>query len=209
MSHNRGARLNARHSGLLAAWKQVFVEAGGAVPDDNEERMLRDTHVPVPPDDLRRLDLVVPGLNVHRGLPLFCDITVLSPLSGLGEPRSGTSNRGGSLLEQAERDNNETYNEVISSGLGGLLCLGCEVFGRWGSQCVQLVPVLAREKSRGLHPRIRRGVALSLQQRWWGILGIASQRAAANIVLNSNAGVDLYTSLLEPSVMVADLVAVR
>ena len=112
-------------------------------------------------------------------------------------------------MEQAELDNNATYNEVITSGLGGLLCLGCEVFVRWGPQCVQLVPVLALEKSRGLHPRIRRGVALSLQHRWWGILGIASQRAAANIVLNSNAGVDLFTSLLEPSVMVADLVAVR
>ena len=68
---NMGGRLNARHSYLLAAWRQVFYEAGGAVPDNNVERMLVDTNVPVPPDDQRRLDLVVPGLNVHRGLPLF------------------------------------------------------------------------------------------------------------------------------------------
>ena len=208
MSGNRGGRLNARHSGLLAAWRQVFAESGGAVPDRNVERMLTDTHVPVPLEDQRRLDIVVPGLNVHRGLPLFCDITVISPLSGSGAARSGTSNRGGCLLEQAQRDNDSTYRDVITSGLGGLLCLGCEVFRHWGPQCVKLVPALARERSRGLHPRIRRGVALSLQHRWWGILGVALQRSAANAVLNSSAGSDLYTSLLEPEVWIPDLLVV-
>ena len=97
------------------------------------------------PEDTRRLDLVVPGLNVHRGLPLFCDITVISPLTRNGQPRGGTSNRGGSLLEQAERDNNATYNEVVTSGLGELLCLGSGVFGRWSPQCIKLVP--ARNRS--------------------------------------------------------------
>ena len=42
------------------------------VPDSN----LANTHVLVHPDDLRRLDLVVPGLHVGRGLPLFCDVTI-------------------------------------------------------------------------------------------------------------------------------------
>ena len=54
---------------------EVFVEAGGSVPDRSIERMLRDTHVPVPPADMRRLDLIVPGLGSDRGLPLFCDVT--------------------------------------------------------------------------------------------------------------------------------------
>ena len=208
MTDNTRARLNARHTGMLAAWKRVLGEAGGAVPDRNEERMRSNTHVPVPPNDTRRLDLVVPGLNVHRGLPLFCDITVLSPLSRTGQPRGGTSNRGGTLLEQAERDNNNTYSEVVTSGLGELLCLGSEVYGRWSAQCVKLIPALARERSRGLKPRIRRGVALSLQHRWWCILGIALQRAVAHCVLNSGAGADLVTTLLEPSPGIADLMAV-
>jgi hypothetical protein len=205
MCDNRGARLNARHSGLLAAWKQVLVEAGGTIPDRNEERMLINTHVPVRPDDHRRLDLIVPGLNAERGLPLFCDITVISPLTRVGAARAGTSNRGGSLLEQAQSDNDNTYHDVIASGLGALMCLGCEVFGRWGPQCIKLVPELAREKSRGLHPRIRRGVALSLQHRWWGILGVGLQKAVAHIILHSDAGADLFTSLLEPVVAIADL----
>ena len=57
-----------------------------------------------------------------------------------------------------------------------LLCLGAEVFGRWSAQCIKFAPALARERSRGLNPRIRRGVALSLQHRWWCILGIALQK---------------------------------
>ena len=93
---------------LLSAWKQVFVEAGGRVPDRNVERLLRNTNVPIPPDDQRRLDIVVPGLNAHRGLPLFCDVTVVTPLTGTGEPRPGTSDAGVRLLEQAETENNTT-----------------------------------------------------------------------------------------------------
>ena len=77
----------------------MFQEAGGQVPDRNVERMLRRTHIPVRPGDTRRLDLIVPGLNVARGLPLFVDVTVLTPLTGTGQPRPGTSNAGGRLLE--------------------------------------------------------------------------------------------------------------
>ena len=35
-----GGRTNARHSAVLGAWRQVFVEAGGQVPDCNVERLL-------------------------------------------------------------------------------------------------------------------------------------------------------------------------
>ena len=97
------------------------------------------------------MDLVVPGLNVYNGLPLFCDATIVTPITGIGFARSGTSNRGGRLLEDAERENDENYSEVHSSGLGRLLCLGAEVYGRWSSDCIELVPFLAREHSRGLH----------------------------------------------------------
>ena len=98
---------------------------------------MRNTHVPVNPADLRRLDLLVPGLNVARGLPLFCDATVLTPLTRSGQPRPGTSNQAGSLLVDVTDDNNETYHEVIESGLGSLYCLGAEVFGRMSAQVIR------------------------------------------------------------------------
>ena len=163
------------------------------------------TNVPVAPEDLRRLDLIAPGFNVCRGLPLFCDATVLGPIAATGLARPGTSNQGGQLLANAEEDNNDIYWDVISTGLGELLCLGCEVYGRWGRQCVDLVPKLARERTRGLHVRVRRGMALSLQHRWCAILGLAVQKSVAHVVLSSPAGVDLLATGLEPAPALADL----
>ena len=204
LAESLGGRTHARHTTAVAAWRQVFVEAGGEVPDRNVERMLAATHVPVPPGDMRRLDLVVPGLNVARGLPLFCDITVLTPISRRGGPRPSTSNNGGRLLEQAERDNNSTYQPVIDSGLGALYCLGFEVYGRWSRQAIELIPLLAREKARCMHPRLRRGVALAFQTRWTGLIAVAVQKAVAQGRLRGE-GADLATTLLEEAPPVADL----
>ena len=131
LTDNRWGRFNIRHIRAVAGWRQVLVEAGASIPDRNVERMLSRTNIPVAPEDTRRLDLVAPGLNVCRGLPLFCDVTVLSPISAAGIARPGTSNQGGQLLRHAEEDNNDPYGDVIRSGLGELLCLGSEVYGRW------------------------------------------------------------------------------
>ena len=93
---------------MIGAWRQVFVEAGAEVPDRNVERLLRHTHVPVGESNLR-MDLIAPGLGVDGGLPLFCDVTVVSPLTHQGLPRPGTSNTGGSLLTRAQQSNDGTH----------------------------------------------------------------------------------------------------
>ena len=207
LTTNIDGRLNFRHTAWLTGWRQVLVEAGGQVPDRNVERTLARTHVPVPPGDTRRLDIVVPGLNVARGLPLFCDVTVVCPLTAGGQARPGTSNTGGNLLVRATAENNRTYHEVRESGIGALYSLGAEVFGRWSAQAVELLPQLARERSRGLHPRLRRSTALGLQHRWAGILAVALQRGVAHVIANG-FGADLGRTELEPAVMLADLAAV-
>ena len=120
--------------------------------------------------------------------------------------RLNASNRGGGLLEQAQDENDATYAIVTDSGLGSLLCLGCEVFGRWSQQCVDLVPQLARERARGLHPRVRRGMALGLQHRLWGLLGVALQKSVAQLVIFDGSGADLIQTQLEPTPPLADVV---
>ena len=50
---------------------------------------------------------------------------------------------------------------------------------------------------------MRRGVALGLQHRWCGIIGVALQRAVSFAVLNEWA--DLARTQLEPTVPIADL----
>jgi len=205
LADGTGGRTHARHKVVIAAWRQVFLEAGGEVPDRNVERLLRNTHVPTEdPHSLLRLDLVVPGLNVASGLPLFCDVTILSPLTHQGRARPGTSNNGGRLLARAEADNDATYDAVTRSGLGVVRCLGHEVFGRWCPQSVDLLPLLAREKARGMHPRLRRGVALAYQQRWAGVISVGLMKAVAAAAVRSE-GSDLATSALEPEPAVADL----
>ena len=79
------------------------MEAGGQVPDRNIERLLRNLHVPVPPDDLRRLDLIVPGLNVSRGRPLFCDATVLSPLTRLADLEAVQATNGDAYFNMRQQ----------------------------------------------------------------------------------------------------------
>ena len=110
------------------------------------------------------------------------------------------------MLEDCERNNDRTYHEVCTSGLGALKCLGAEVYGRMSRQCIELIPELARERSRGLHPRLRKSVAFGLQHRWSGILAISLQRAVANIVSGESA--DITQAYLEPTVAIADLVMV-
>ena len=204
LADNREARLHARHFGMLSAWRQAFLEAGGQVPDRNMERMLSNTHVPVPEGDQRRMDIVVAGLSVYRGLPLFCDATVLSSLIRSGCPRNGTSNVGGRLLEAAEEQKMETYPEVEASGLGKMLCLGCEVFGRWSNQVVDLSPRLAVARAHGLRVRVRWGVALGLLHRWSGLLSIALQRAVARAIIR-DVGADLVGSLVHGTLEIGDL----
>ena len=189
---------NARHSTMIAAWRQVLTEAGGLIPRRNVERLLRTTWVRVPAHDGRRLDLIASGLSVQRGLPLFCDVTIISPISRNGAARPGTSNRGGSLLERAEDKNNVTYTEVVQSSIATLVCLGSEVYGRWGKQSAELVPKLAYERTKGLPGRIRKGATMMYQRRWWGILSVALQCAVSRMVLHpTDEGADLFTTLAE------------
>ncbi len=107
-------------------------------------------------------------------------------------------------MEAAQRSNDATYPEVVNSGLGALYCLGAEVFGRWSEQPIELVPALVRERTRGVHPRLRRGTAHLLQRRWWGILGIGLQRGVAHILLYGS-GADLVRTQLELATFLADL----
>ena len=188
----------------MQAWRQVFVEAGGSVPRRNVERLLRDTPVVVPPDDQRRLDLVVPGTGLHRGVPLLCDATCVTPITGTGLARPGCLTVDGGAVGAATSRCRADYAEVVASPAAHLLCLGVEVVGRWGQDALATVPALARERARGLPARVRRGTQLRLQLRWWGLLGLATQRAVAHAALRERDA-DLAEAALERVPGLADL----
>ena len=79
------------------------------------------------------------------------------------------------------------------------------MYGRCWQQCVKVVPELARERTSGVHPRVRRGTALSLRHWWWGIFGIALQTSVAGVLANADTGAELATGQLEPTPSLCDL----
>ena len=99
----RTGRVHARHFTLVRAWRQVLVEAGAFIPRRNIERMLRNTSMPVPADDARRVDLVAPGTGVAGVLPLFCDVTCVSPVTGNGLASGGCLETAGGAVRRAQR----------------------------------------------------------------------------------------------------------
>ena len=202
---SRTARLHTRHRDLVSAWRQVLVEAGGAIPRRNVERLVRDCNVRLTVNQQRRVDLVVTRLGVNRGLPLLCDVTCVSPVKAAGAARGGSLTVDGGAVEAARRHCREVdYPEVVASTTACLYSLGVEVFGRWGSDSLTLVRLAAREAVRGLPRRVRLSTQTRLLRRWWGLLGLAAQRAVTATVTRGG-GADLGVDLVERPPGVADL----
>ena len=108
-------------------------------------------------------------------------------------------------MEAAARQcHNVDYPEVATSNAARLYCLGVEVFGRWGREALQLVKAAARERATGLPPRVRLSTQSRLLRRWWGLLGLAVQRAVAQTVLRGSSA-DLANTLVEGIPGIAEL----
>ena len=90
----------------------------------------------------------------------------------------------------------QMFAEVLNSDLGVLMCLGCEVFGRWSDEIIKLTPDLAFSKSEFYPALLRTGICMSLIRRWFGLLGIALQHSIGVQTLTC-IGSDLTTTLVE------------
>ena len=83
------------------AWGQVLREAGARVV---ENQLLRDTGVPgIRPSDHRAIEVVAYDLPLFHGVPLCCDATLVSPLTGSGGPRDRSDEEPGAALCAARR----------------------------------------------------------------------------------------------------------
>ena len=126
-------------------------------------------------------------------------------MTGRGEARPGCLTIDGGAVEAAARHCHAVdYPEVAETNTARLYCLGVEVFSRWGQEALGLVRDLARESAAGLPPRVRLGTQTRLLRRWWGLLGLAIQRAVTRRVLRGT-GADLAEELSERPPGVADL----
>ena len=178
-------------SGLLArraplieqAWVRVAREALGPEARVVPQQWLAHTTAPgVAADDRRRLDFVLYGAT-RLGEALCCDVTLVSPLRRNGRPQPRAAERDGAVLAGARRRKETRYPELAGPGPQRLVVLACEVGGRFGSEAFDLVRRLVRVRSLRAPAALRRSAAVAWQRRWWGLLGVALQRAVVSTLL--------------------------
>lgn len=173
----RTGRVQRRHTVLVDAWAQIFVESGAAVW---RERLLRETNLSTPLNDARRMDLVVQGLPVARGLPLFCDVTVCSPVDPSGGVRLHSDTVDGAVLLDRIGAKHRVYNDVRTSHTAELVVLGCEIFGRCSPAVSSILASLAKHCVQPLCPWVKKSAQLAWQTRWSCILSTALLKASAS-----------------------------
>ena len=158
----RTGRVQARARAAERVWELVLREAGATT---YFQKLLRETTVPSEPTDMRRIDVLATGLPCFHGRPLFCDVTVRSPLSAVGAPHGRAASEDGFVLKRAEVDKRNTYHDIAEASMAELVVLACEVGGRWNRAALCLVSVLAAHKVAGTAPLLRRSAQAAWQSR--------------------------------------------
>ena len=84
---------------------------------------------------------------------------------------------------EAKKAKERTYRELVASDRCRLLVMGFEVAGRWSSETVAFLHLLAQHKAESSPICLRRSAHLFYFQRWTGMLARAAQRAYAASLL--------------------------
>ena len=140
---------------------------------------LADMNLQVDRVDDRRLEVVANGLPLWGGQQLAVDTTLVSPLSGSGQPCRRGGRVQGAALALARRRKERTYPELLRSERCRLVVLAVEVGGRWSDEAASFVRALARAKAREVPVRLRSSLVAVLVARWSALLSHAAMSAFA------------------------------
>ena len=184
LGHHRAACsrvgvLGKRCFALESAAAKICREAGGRVATD---LFVRDLDVNVPNlMDNRRLEVVADGLPLFAGAQLAVDTTLVCPLHADGTPHRGASTLDGAVLVKARRRKERTYPELLLPGSKArLVVLALETGGRWSSEALAFVRLLAGTKARSEPQMMRKRVEQAWWFRWLSLLGCAAARSFAS-----------------------------
>ena len=172
----RTGLLARRAKPLERAWQQVLREAGARVVP---QQMMRDMDLAVQATDGRQLDGVAYGLPLFGGVPLCGDATLVSPLDARGQCKYGSDSENGAALHAACRRKARRYPELHQGSRGRLVCLGCEVGGRWSHEAWKLLQHLSASKCRTAPGALQRSARLAWHRRWASVVAVAAQTALA------------------------------
>ena len=178
-------------SGVLAtralpvehAVARVCREAGARVA---RHVRLADMNLDVPVSDERRIEVVVNGLPLWHGSQLALDATIVSPLTRRGEahPRADVQpSCAVAAAARRKRTQTYTYPELDRARRCRLVVVGVEVGGRFGTEAVQFLRLLAGHRAASVPAHLRSAAVASWVARWSGLLAVAAQRAYAATLL--------------------------
>ena len=147
---------------------------------------LRDAGVPGVRDD-RALEAVAFGLPL-RSVPVFADITVVSPVQADGAPAHRADTRDGAAANEAENRKRRRYHELVTSPDARLQVIALETGGRWSKDASNFFYDLAWAKAASAPLLLRAAAAHAWFARWTAILSVASQGAFAASLLGREPG---------------------
>ena len=161
---------------------------------------LRDMNLgPVRPGDDRRIECLVKGLQLHNGVQLAVDTTLVCPVQGNGLPRPRAAYYNGEALRTARRNKERRYPELLSSRRCKLVVTALEVGGRWSTEAAGFLYDPASSKARGATPALQGSAHRCWTKRWSALVSVAAQRTFADTLLyNTAKGSEVWEAALLP-----------
>ena len=160
-------RIRKRGLKMERAWVTVLSEAGARVATDIT---VQDHFPDTVHTDHRRLDLVAHGLATDGGLPVCADVTLRSPVTGVGMPKHRAHQVSGATFGPATREKESTYREYVRATHLTFRVLACEVGGRFSDTCRDWLAALASARVTGCNEGVADSKRALLLRGWWTIL---------------------------------------
>ena len=193
-------RLKKRATPIERMVARIFREAGARV---RFNALLQDMNVGVPSADQRRIEVLAQDLPCFGGAQLVVDVTLRSPLRSTGEPHPNAADVNGAVLQQARRDKETTFPELVRSGRCRLVVHAMETGGRWSEETVSVIHQLAIARAREVPSYMSHQVALAWERRWTRMLATTCAISfAASLVEPSSRCAWSHTGGVAPSIAV-------
>ena len=119
-------------------------------------------NVQVAANNQRRVEVLAQDLPCFGSMQLAVDITLRGVLSVEGEAHPNAADCDGVVLQQARRDKEITYPELVASRRCKLVVLAKETGRRWSEEAVQLVREFSHAKAREVPSYMRFSVSLMM-----------------------------------------------
>ena len=133
--------------------------------------------------DDRRIEVIANGLPMWGGSQPAVDTTLVSPLTRSGEPRSRGGTYAGAALQDARRNKERTYPELLQNRRCRLVVLGIEVGGMWSNEASNFIRMLANARARSSPPSFQAATRAALVSRWSALLTHAAATSFAASLL--------------------------